>query len=452
MGLHVARGGYASICGPDARAPGYGLNGEAVGSTLTEKIMSRAAGYPVHPGDLAVVNVDFAMVQDINGPRVVDVLDELGAEAVFDPASVMFVFDHYSPEPTPQAADFHAKMQRAARRYHIPVRGIGSGICHQLVMESRRALPGTIIVGTDSHSSTYGGVGSMGISLGATEMAIALVSGRAWFKVPEPVRVTLKGTLASGATGKDVALELIRVVGEEGGLYKCFEFQGEGVLSLSIPDRLTICNMVVDCGAKAGLFPADRRTAEWLAGLGAAMDPPGEWQADEDASYREEIEIDLSTVAPLVARPGSVDDVVPVSQVLGTPVSLVFIGTCTNGRIEDYREVCRVLKGRQVAIGLRLLCYPASRSVQQAMLEEGLVQVLVDAGAVVMPPGCGPCAGLHGGVAGAEDVVFSTSSRNYTGRMGANSALIYLGSPVIAAATAVAGMITTPDRLPGDAR
>lgn len=419
-----------------------------MGDTLTEKIMSRAAGREVHAGDIAVADVDFAMVQDINGPRVVDVMEELGAERVFDPERIMFVFDHYSPEPTPLAAGFHRKMRDAARKFGIPVHGIGSGICHQLVVESGCARPGTLVVGTDSHSSTYGGLGSFGVSLGATEMAIALITGRAWFKVPQAIKVTLTESLPEGVTGKDVALHLIGTVGEEGGLYKSFEFTGEGLPSVPMHDRLTICNLVVDCGAKAGLFPADGITAEWLSERGFNASGIAKWHPEPDAGYGGELEIDLSALEPLVAAPHAVDNVVPLSEVEGTAVTTVFIGTCTNGRLEDYREACAVLEGRRVAEGVRLLCYPASREIQREMLEEGLAQTLVEAGAVLMPPGCGPCAGLHGGVAGEGDVVFSTSSRNYRGRMGSDAASIYLGSPAVAAATAVAGRIAHPANLP----
>lgn len=419
-----------------------------MGATLTEKIMSRAAGKEVSAGDIAVTGVDFAMVQDINGPRVVDVMEELGAERVFDPERVMFVFDHYSPEPTPLATGFHRKMRDAAARFGIPVRGIGAGICHQLVVESGHARPGALVVGTDSHSSTYGGLGSFGVSLGATEMAVALITGRAWFKVPAAIRVTLTGSLPGGVTGKDAALHLIGLVGEEGGLYSSFEFTGEGVASIPMHDRLTICNLVVDCGAKAGLFPADGVTSRWLSERGLDTSGTRQWRPDPGAVYKRELEIDLSSLEPLVAAPHAVDNVVPLSQVEGTPVTTVFIGTCTNGRLEDYRQACAVLRGRSVAEGVRLLCYPASREVQRAMLEEGLARTLVEAGAVLMPPGCGPCAGLHGGVAGEGDVVFSTSSRNYRGRMGSDAASIYLGSPAVAAATAVAGSIAHPADLP----
>ncbi len=415
-----------------------------MGQTLTEKIFSRAAGSEVSAGDLTVANVDFAMVQDINGPRVVEVLRELDAERLFDPSRVMFVFDHYSPEPTPLAAAFHHKMQQAAKQFGVRLEGVGSGICHQLVVESGRAQPGTLVVGTDSHSSTYGGLGSFGVSLGATEMAVALMTGRAWFKVPAPVKVRLTGRLPEGVTGKDLALHLIGLVGEEGGLYKAFEFVGDGAGSVPVHYRLTVSNLVVDCGAKGGIFGADELTAEWFRARGFDTHGFESWRPDADASYEQAYEINLSELEPVVAVPHSVDEVVPLSSVKGTPITMVFIGTCTNGRIEDYREACAVLRGKQVAEGVRLLCYPASRHVQQQMLREGLTEVLIDAGAVVMPPGCGPCAGLHGGVAGAYDTVFSTSSRNYRGRMGAEEARIYLGSPATAAATAVAGVIARP--------
>lgn len=414
--------------------------------TLSEKILSRAAGYQVAAGDLAMTDIDFAMVQDINGPRVVEVLRELGATRVFDPERTMFVFDHYSPEPTPLSADFHHAMREAANQFGIPVRGIGVGICHQLVVESGFARPGTLVVGTDSHSSTYGGVASFGVSLGATEMAIALITGRAWFKVPSSIRVHLTGTLPRGVAAKDVALAQLGQLGEEGALYKALEYSGDGVASLTIPDRLTIANMAVDAGAKAGLFPSDAITTAWFDERGLGHDVEA-WASDPDAAFEQTIEVDLSTLEPMVACPPAADEVRPVSEVEGTPVTMVFLGTCTNGRIEDFREACDILRGQHVAEDVRMLCYPASRDVQRQLVQEGLMEVLVDAGAVVMPPGCGPCAGLHGGVAGSHDTVVSTSSRNYPGRMGSDQAKIYLASPAVAAATAIEGRISRPHAL-----
>ncbi|MDP9364021.1 MAG: aconitase/3-isopropylmalate dehydratase large subunit family protein [Chloroflexota bacterium] len=412
--------------------------------TLAEKILSRAAGYPVRAGDLAVVDIDFAMVQDINGPRVVEVLHELGADRVFDPRRVMFVFDHYSPEPTPLAAEVHHQMSEAAVRFGIPVREIGSGICHQLVVESGAARPGTVVVGTDSHSCTYGALASFGVSLGATEMAVALMSGRAWFKVPSAIRIDVTGVLPRGVAAKDAALALVHRLGEEGALYASLEFVGDGVAALAVADRLTIANLAVDCGAKAGLFPADGVTAAWLAERGLPAEDLAPWAPDPGADYERTIDLDLSALEPVVACPGAVDNVRPVRDVAGTPVTMVFIGTCTNGRIEDYREACEVLRGRRVAEGVRLLCYPASRDVQRQLIREGLMEVLVDAGATVMPSGCGPCAGLHGGVAGGNDVVVSTSARNYPGRMGSHQARIYLASPAVAATAAVLGHLGPP--------
>ncbi len=415
--------------------------------TLTEKILSRAAGYPVQAGDLAMVKIDFAMVQDINGPRVVEVLDELQVDRLFDPERVMFVFDHYSPEPTPLASNFHTQMRAVAEKFGVSLRDVGAGICHQLVVEAGAARPGAVVVGTDSHSSTYGALGAFGVSLGATEMAVALMSGETWFKVPRSVKVNLIGSPPAGVSGKDIALHLLKLQGEEGGLYQSFEFQGSGLAAVPVHDRLTIANLVVDCGAKAGIFTADEVTRAWFASRGFSAEGFEAWRPDDDAEYQAVLTIDLSDLEPVVAVPHSPASVVPLSNVRGTSVTTVFIGTCTNGRIEDYQAACAVLKGRRVAPGVRLLCYPASRDIQLELLHTGMAQILVEAGAVLMPPGCGPCAGLHGGVAGDDDVIFSTSSRNYRGRMGASGAQIYLGSPAVAAATAVTGRITDPQEL-----
>lgn len=418
-----------------------------MGQTYAEKVLGRAVGRPVHSGEICVADVDFVMIQDINGPRTVEILDELGARSLHAPEKALIVLDHFAPPPTVESAGFHARLRAAGRKFGVSVADVGEGICHQLVLERGKALPGHLVVGTDSHSCTYGATGAFGTSMGASETAIALMTGKVWLRIPASLKVSLEGSLQPGVCGKDVMLALMRILGEDGGDYLALEFGGPGVASLGMSDRATIASLAVESSAKAGLFPPDRITLDWLASIGASPDPSLIVAPDPDAVYSREIVIDLDRLAPQVALPPSIDNVVTVSEAEPVKIDGVFIGTCTNARLEDYRMVAAILKGRKVAQGVRCICFPASRSIQLRMIEEGITQTLVEAGCMVMAPSCGPCAGLHSGLVAAGDVVVSTGSRNYPGRMGDDGSRIYLASPATAAASAVTGRLTDPRTL-----
>ncbi len=415
--------------------------------TYAEKVLSRAVGRPVQSGEVCVADVDFVMIQDINGPRTVQILDELGAERLHAPEKALIVLDHFAPPPTLESAEFHARLRAAGRKFGVAVADLGMGICHQLVLERGKALPGHLVIGTDSHSCAYGASGAFGTSMGAGEAAIALITGKVWLRIPASLKVSFEGSIQPGVSGKDVSLALMRILREDGGDYMALEFGGPGVASLGMSDRATIASLAVESSAKAGLFPPDRVTLDWLASIGASPDAALIFAPDSDAPYARVIEIDLNRLGPQVACPPSIDNVTDVCDAEPVKVDQVFIGTCTNARLEDYRIVAAIFKGRKVSSEVRCICFPASRTIQLQMLEEGITQTLVEAGCMVMAPSCGPCAGLHSGLAAAGEVVISTGSRNYPGRMGDNSSRIYLASPATAAASAVTGRLTDPRTL-----
>ncbi|MBU2228741.1 MAG: 3-isopropylmalate dehydratase large subunit, partial [Proteobacteria bacterium] len=346
-----------------------------------------------------------------------------------------------------ESAGFHARLRAAGRKFGVAVADVGMGICHQLVLERGKALPGHLVIGTDSHACAYGASGAFGTSMGASETAIALMTGKVWLRIPASLKVWIEGAVQPGVSGKDVMLALLRILREDGGDYMALEYGGSGVASLGMSDRATIASLAVEASAKAGLFPPDRITLDWLASIGVSPDPTLLVAPDRDAVYAREITIDLDHLGPQVACPPSIDNVMDVSEAEPVKVDQVFIGTCTNGRLEDYRIVAAILKGRKVSSGVRCICFPASRTIQLQMMEEGITQTLVEAGCMVMAPSCGPCAGLHSGLVTAGEVVVSTGSRNYAGRMGDDSSRVYLASPATAAASAVAGRLTDPRTL-----
>jgi len=418
-----------------------------MGQTYAEKVLSRAVGRPVRRGEVCVADVDYVMLQDINGPRAIQALEELGVDTLPAPEKALIVLDHFAPPPTMEAAAFHARLRAAGKKYGIEVADLGRGICHQLVLERGKALPGRLVIGTDSHACTYGAAGAFGTSMGSSETAIALVTGKVWLRIPASVRVDLRGSLQPRVAGKDVALELLRILREDGGDYMALEYGGPGVASLGMSDRATLANMAVESSAKAGLFSPDAIMLDWLGSIGVPADPAWPTGADPDAAYAREITIDLDCLGPQVACPPSIDNVRDVSRADPVKVDQVFIGTCTNARLEDFRIVASILKNRSVAPGTRCICFPASPTIQRQMLAEGIAQTLLEAGCMLMGPSCGPCAGLHSGVVSAGETVLSTGSRNYPGRMGDDGSHVYVVSPATAAASAVTGRLTDPRTL-----
>lgn len=411
-----------------------------MGLTLAEKILSNRAGREAKAGELVVVEVDQVMVVDSIAGSFFKRLEQLNATPRF-PEKVSIVIDHVAPAANVEVAKAQKEIREWGAKYGCRVFDVGRGICHQVLMEERLSLPGGIVLGSDSHSTTYGAVACFGSGMGATDIALAAASGRTWLRVPESVKVTFRGQLAAGVTAKDAALEMIRVLTADGATYMSVEMHlVGGAESLSRGERMTLANLTVEAGAKCGLVVP---SGEILT----MYDVPQWLYPDADAVYVREVEIDLSTLTPRVSVPFYVDNVETVEAVQGKKVDQVFIGTCTNGRLEDLHDALKVLQGHKVATGVRLLVIPASSQVLEAATADGTLLALLQAGATIGTPGCGPCMGRHQGVLAPGEVCVSTSNRNFKGRMGAADAEIYLASPRVAAATAVAGYITTPEAL-----
>ncbi len=411
--------------------------------TLAEKILARASGRDrVVPGEFVVGRIDLAMVHDIFAVPVFEALREVGREGVWDPERVAVVIDHLVPAPTEAAALAHRRIrERVAglgiRRFF----DAGSGICHQVLAEGGHVRPGMLVVGTDSHTTTAGALAAAGTGIGTSEMVYVLATGRLWFRVPEALRVDLRGSLPALVSWKDAVLHLAGRLGADGAQYRSLEFAGPAAADVEVGGRLTMCNMAVELGAKFGMFPADRTTVAYLAERGVVAEPLA---PDPDARYLEVHEVDLSALEPQVAVPDGVDRVRPVREVAGLPIQQAFVGSCTNGRLGDLEEAALVLRGRRVAPGVRLLVAPASRAVYEAAARGGVLAALVEAGATVLPPGCGPCFGGHGGLLAPGERCIGSHNRNFRGRMGSPEAEIYLASPATVAASAVAGGIADP--------
>jgi methanogen homoaconitase large subunit len=408
--------------------------------TLAEKILSHRAGHDVHAGDLVVVEVDQVMVVDSIAGSFFRRLEQLGATPRH-PEKVSIVIDHVAPAANIEVAKAQKDIREWGNKYGCRVFDVGRGICHQVLMEERLALPGGIVLGSDSHSTTYGAVACFGSGMGATDIALAAASGKTWLRVPESVKVTFTGTFAPGVTAKDAALEMIRVLTADGATYMSVEIHlNNGAEALTRGERMTLANLTVEAGAKCGLVVPSGEILEMY-------EVPTWLYPDANAKYVREVEIDLSTLTPRVSAPFYVDNVSEVSAIAGKKVDQVFIGTCTNGRLEDLHDAASVLKGHKVASHTRLLVIPASSQVLEDATRDGTLLTLLQAGATIGTPGCGPCMGRHQGVLAPGEVCVSTSNRNFKGRMGAADAEIYLASPRVAAASAIAGFVTTPEAL-----
>ncbi|KUK44825.1 MAG: 3-isopropylmalate dehydratase large subunit [Methanothrix harundinacea] len=408
-------------------------------ATISEKIFSRASGHRAEAGEIVEAEVDYAMSHDGTSVLAIKAFREMGSVQVWDPERIVVPFDHIVPANNSTAAD----LQREVRLWATD-QGIahfyegGRGICHQVFPEEGFALPGTLLVGADSHSCTYGAVGAFGTGVGATDMAEIYSRGRLWFKVPETMGVRVSGKLGRRVLAKDLTLMLVGAIGADGATYKAIEYVGETIEGLSMAGRMTLCNMGVEMGAKAAIVPPDGITEEFLVGRARGPYQP---VISDPGSRDSEVEFDVSDLEPQVAAPFRVDNVRPVSELAGTEVDQVFIGTCTNGRYEDLEVAAEILKGKEVKV--RTLVIPASKEVLLGALSSGIIEILVRAGAMIGPPGCGPCLGAHMGVIGEGEVCLSTANRNFPGRMG-KGGLVYLASPATAAATAIFGEITDP--------
>jgi 3-isopropylmalate/(R)-2-methylmalate dehydratase large subunit len=410
-----------------------------MGQNLPEKIFSAHCGREVHPGDTVICDLDLVMAHDTTGAWAVDPFYEI-ADKVFDPERIVIPFDHAYPAPSTAMARLHKKVRAFAKEQGIKIRT--DGVCHQLLAEDY-IHPSMLVLGADSHTPTGGGLGALTIGVGSTDAAVALASGKLWFRVPEVIRILIEGELPHGVFAKDVILHIAGKLGTEHCTYKIIEFGGSRVRRWPVPDRLTLTNMCAELGAKTAIVPSDERTREYLKGQGRE----GDWVAngsDPDAQYCETIEIDVEELVPTVACPHDIDQEAKVEEVAGRPVDQVFIGSCTNCRIEDLRIVKSIWEGRDLDLNTRVVITPASRSVYLEAMHEGLVEFFLNKGAAITNPGCGACLGRQGGVLDDDEVCVSTSNRNFKGRMGSPSAQIYLASPATAAATALTGVITDP--------
>lgn len=404
--------------------------------TLAEKILSHAAGRAVRPGDLVVVPVDMAMAVDSIAPSVISVLrQELGAH-IHNPARVAIFIDHVAPAANIATADAQVGIRRFAAEEEIEqLYDVGRGVCHQVMIEEELIRPGQIVLGSDSHSTSYGAIGAFGTGMGASDIALAWASGRTWLRVPETIRIRCRGRFQPGSGAKDLALHIARTLGADGARYAAVEYLGLDHLPLA--GRQTLACMATELGAKVGLIPPSGEVARRF--------PAPEWlAADPDAPCLREVEVDLASLAPLVAVSPAVDTVAKAATLGDVQVDMVFLGTCTNGRLEDLQAAARLLAGKHIARGVRLIVVPASSQVLAAAVADGTLATLLAAGATVGTPGCGPCIGRHLGVLGAGEVCLSTGNRNFRGRMGSPEARIYLASAEVAAATALAGRITDP--------
>lgn len=415
-----------------------------MGMTIAEKILARASGRKqVSPGEIVEAKIDVAMTHDIEGPMVVQGFRELGAKKVWNPSKIFIVFDHQVPANSIDAAMNHIMLREFAAEQKIPnFYDVFEGICHVVLPEKGFALPGRLIVGTDSHTVTYGAFGCLATGIGSTDMVAVFVTGKLWFRVPESARMTIEGKLPKRVASKDLILKIIGDVGADGETYRSVEFVGAGMRYISMEGRMTMCNMGVEMGGKAAIVPPDNLTEKYLRGRAKGEHKP--MHADADAKYVEEHTYEVNKLEPQVACPHRVDDVRPVREVEGVEIDQAFLGTCTNARLEDLIEVAGVLKNRRVSKGVRMLVVPASREVYLEALRRGILSIFAEAGALIEAPGCTACLGGHVGVLGPGEVCISSSNRNFRGRMGSPKAKIYLASPTTVAASALKGKITDP--------
>ncbi len=423
-----------------------------MGHTFAEKVLARKAGLDsVVPGQIVTVRPDKLLTHD-NTSAIAGQFRKIGVSKMADPDMSVIVLDHV----TPAASETYAASHQATRQF-VAEQGIsafydiGEGICHQVLPEKGHAWPGAVIVGSDSHTPTYGAFGAFSAGIGRTEAAAVMATGQIWLRVPESLRIIVNGTLPDRVSAKDVILHVIGDLRADGADYRSVEFAGETVRNMSIASRMVLTNMAAEMGAKNAVVEPDEKTWAWLNRNQVFRKKPGfsptyyeEVHADPDATYERVIEYDVSGLVPQVARPHTVDNVVPIAEVVGTPINQALVGTCTNGRLEDLAAAAEILRGKHIAPSVRLLVLPASREVLLAAIERGFVSDLVAAGATLLNPGCGPCLGAHEGCMAPGEVTISTANRNFKGRMGSKEAFIYLASPATVAASALSGVITDP--------
>ncbi len=414
-----------------------------MGQTMAEKILSSRSGSYARAGDLVVAELDYVMAGDAKGPKAIDIFRDAGFAFKLDPRKTDFIIDHFVPAQDVLWANHHKKLRQFGTEFGVQVFEPGAGVCHTVVTEEGRVGPGALAVGGDSHVCTYGALGAMAVAVESVEIASAYATGKLWFKTPESVRVEFEGALSHGVFSKDVELALARELGENGANYMAVEYGGEALADLSMDARFTIANMSVDMGAKTGIMEVDERTLDWARAHGARCDDAV--RPDAAAVYARTIHLDVSAVTPVVAAPPATGNTHPIDAYAGLPIRQAFVGTCTNGRLEDVEIAARVVRGRKIAPGVRFYVAPTSRRVYEAAAESGAVGDLVRAGAAVLTAACGPCASMTGnGCLADGERAISSANRNFPGRLGSKEAEIFLASPATVAASALTGRITDP--------
>jgi homoaconitate hydratase family protein/3-isopropylmalate dehydratase, large subunit len=413
--------------------------------TLAEKIISGRAGKDVYAGDITLVDVDVTAVQDGTGPLAVQQLEKMNLVQAANPDRTVLFIDHAAPSPQKDLSNAHAILRSFSKKTGAHLSEAGEGVCHQRLIESY-VNPGDVLIGADSHTCTSGALGAFSTGMGSTDVAVGIALGKTWFRVPETFLVNVVGAFPVGVYAKDLILHLIGMIGADGATYKALEFRGETIEKMTMSQRFTLANMAVEAGAKAGLFETDETTRAYLEEMGRG-DKFKEIKVDEGAVYERVIDIDVSKLEPTISKPHTVDNTVVVSEIAGTKIEQVFIGTCTNGRIDDLEIAAKILEGKQRHPDTRLIIVPASKAIFLEAVQKGYIETFIKAGAIIMAPGCGPCVGVHEGALADGEACLATQNRNFQGRMGNTEGFIYLGSPATAAATAIAGVIADPRKV-----
>lgn len=416
-----------------------------MGKTISEKIISNSCGKNVKAGDIVWVNVDKAMMDDILGPRVeiADKMNQLKKDKVWNENKVVIISDHYTPPASIKQAEIVKFTRDWAKEKSIDNYYEFVGPCHQIMAESGHVLPGTIVLGTDSHTCMGGALGAFATGVGSTEMLGVLCTGKTWLKVPETIKVSWNGKIQKGVMAKDISLKTIGEIGHAGATYNAIEYVGETIENLSMDERMAITNMAVEMGAKVGIIPPDEVTKNYLKEIGI-KDEYNFFNSDKDAKYCRCLDFKSEDLEPLVACPNAVDNVKPISKVGDIEINQVFLGSCTGGRYNDLKMAAELVEGHKVKKGIRFLVSPASHNIYKKALKDGILNILSEAGAIIMSPSCGLCVGVHSGLLAEGEVCISSSNRNFVGRMGSNKSQIYLASPISVAASALTGKITDP--------
>ncbi|MDD5680845.1 MAG: 3-isopropylmalate dehydratase large subunit [Candidatus Omnitrophica bacterium] len=415
-----------------------------MGKTIAEKVLGKHAGRDLHAGDIAICKVDFCFGQDGTSSLIIDSFNKSGRKKVFEPSKFCMVIDHSAPSPNLGVSEIHNRMREFAKKMKVDLYDVGCGVCHVIIPEKGRVRPGDLVLGADSHTCTYGALNVLSTGVGSTDLAITLLSGRNWFRVPESIKMEVVGTLKKGVYSKDLILHIIGDVGANGCTYNSVEFYGETIRTLSVEARLTISNMAVEMGAKFGVMEADAKVMTYLrktANIRSKINPV---TADKDARYIKAKTYDVSKLEPMVAMPHTVDNVAGVSKIGNIKINEAYIGTCTNGRLEDLKIAAGILKNRKISKKVRCIIAPASVTIFDDAIKAGYIRALIEAGCAVVAPGCGPCVGTHEGILADGEAAISSANRNFKGRMGNPNSFIYLASPATVAASAIEGKIADP--------